>query len=251
MNSSKSSHNMFYTQKYIFSEKLWNNALSYDERQKILWKTPILTIPSRIFWDIDDVKTSHNLVFEEVENGRLFSCFWLENFVQIERNNLPPIIVFDNHNHALFFWCEAIKNGIIEPNFELLHIDEHSDLWPNDNKIDDFSDLQKMWEFTNFSCNVGNYIIPAQKAGIVGNMIRIENEFQIDENIYYSPSQNSVLNLDLDIFSPELSHIPEEKIVQCIQNLLNRVKYATICTSPYFIEQWKAIIMLKKILETI
>jgi hypothetical protein len=49
------------------------------------------------------------MVFEEAENGKLKSCFGLENFVNISLPNLPEIVVFDNHNHALFFWCEAIQ----------------------------------------------------------------------------------------------------------------------------------------------
>lgn len=68
-------------------------------------------------------------------------------------------------------------------------------------------------------------------------MIRIENEFQIDEYMNYIPSENSVLNIDIDIFAPELDHIPEEKKMQIIKNLLKRVKYVTIATSPYFIDQ--------------
>ena len=68
-------------------------------------------------------------------------------------------------------------------------------------------------------------------------MIRIENEYQIDTYMNYIPSENSVLNLDLDIFAPELDHIPEEKKISIIRNLLQRVKYVTIATSPYFIEQ--------------
>lgn len=107
---------------------------------------------------------SNNLVFEEVENGEIFSCFGLENFVEINDENLPKIIVFDNHNHALFFWCEAISQGILKKNFELLHMDQHSDLWENNFEISDFSHLEKMWEFTNFQCNVGNYILPAINA---------------------------------------------------------------------------------------
>lgn len=94
-----------------------------------------------------------------------------------------------------------------------------------------------MWNFTNFSCNVGNYILPAKKIGLIKNMIRIENEFQIDAYMDYQPPENAILNLDLDIFSDELSHIPQEKIIRCIKNLLKKVKYATICTSPYFINQ--------------
>lgn len=94
-----------------------------------------------------------------------------------------------------------------------------------------------MWDFTNCKCNVGNYILPAKNIGLVGKMVRIENEFQLDENLNYTPTINSVLNLDLDIFSQDLAHIPREKIKNCIQNLLKKVKYVTICTSPFFIEQ--------------
>ncbi len=68
-------------------------------------------------------------------------------------------------------------------------------------------------------------------------MIRIENEYQIDAYMNYIPSSNSVLNLDIDIFAPELDHIPSEKKIRIIKNLIQRVKYITIATSPYFIEQ--------------
>jgi len=68
-------------------------------------------------------------------------------------------------------------------------------------------------------------------------MIRIENEYQIDEYMGHIPSENSVLNLDLDIFAPELDHISEGKKIQLIKHLLRKVKYVTIATSPYFIEQ--------------
>ena len=71
----------------------------------------------------------------------------------------------------------------------------------------------------------------------MGNMIRIENEYQIDKYMDYTPSTNSVLNLDLDIFATELDHIPDDKKIKIIKNLLKRVKYITIATSPYFIEQ--------------
>ena len=128
----------------------------------------------------------------------------------------------------------------MKPNFELIHIDEHSDLWTNQYQIENLekiSDLAYMWDFTNFRCNVGNYIVPAMNIGLVKNIIRIENEFQLDENMNYLPTENSILNLDLDFFSPDLEHISFEKKITCIKNLIKNVKYVTICTSPYFIEQ--------------
>jgi hypothetical protein len=53
----------------------------------------------------------------------------------------------------------------------------------------------------------------------------------------YTPSGNSILNLDLDFFAPEMDFIDEEKKVRLIRNLLPKVKYVTIATSPYFIDQ--------------
>jgi hypothetical protein len=68
---------------------------------------------------------------------------------------------------------------------------------------------------------VGNYIIPARDAGLIGNMIRVENEYQFDAYKEYIPPKNSVLNLDMDIFSPELDHIPESKKIDFIRNILH------------------------------
>lgn len=80
-------------------------------------------------------------------------------------------------------------------------------------------------------------------------MIRIENEAQIDSNMDTIPSKNTLLNLDLDIFAPELDFIPETKKIRIIQNLLRHVEYVTIATSPFFIDQWTALEKLGKIFQ--
>jgi UPF0489 domain len=219
-----------------------------------------------------------DIVFEEMEDGILRSCAGLQNFVRlrhcdegsnpVSKKGNPTIVpgslrasrwqipvettVFDNHNHALYFWCDAVRRGIIEPGFELIHIDEHSDLWGNEHHLDlerAIQDEQYAWDFTNLSCNVGNYIQPALRAGLVNKMIRIENEYQIDQYMDYIPSENSVLNLDLDIFAPELDHIPDAKKIAIIKKLMKQVQYVTIATSPYFIEQWRAIQYLQQLIQ--
>lgn len=54
----------------------------------------------------------------------------------------------------------------------------HSDLWENSNSIDftKREDLEYIWEFTNFRCNVGNYIQPALQDGLIAEVVRIEGE---------------------------------------------------------------------------
>ncbi len=173
-----------------------------------------------------------------------FGTFWTKS---TEEN---WICIFDNHNHALYFWIDAVRRWVIEKGFELIHIDEHSDLWDNEHDLDlerAISDEAYSWDFTNLSCNVGNYIQPALRAGLVGNMIRIENEYQIDAYMDYVPRKNTVLNIDLDIFAPELDHIDEWKKVKLIQNLLKKCTFVTIATSPYFIDQWVAIEKLNEL----
>lgn len=75
-----------------------------------------------------------------------------------------PVVIFDNHNHALYFWYEAYFRGILASKNTLVHIDEHSDLWSNENDIRENPTLKQMFDFTNYSCNVGNYIQPAIRA---------------------------------------------------------------------------------------
>ncbi|MDR1988435.1 MAG: UPF0489 family protein [Candidatus Peribacteria bacterium] len=65
-------------------------------------------------------------------------------------------MLFDNHNHAFYFWYEARNRGIIGDNNILVHIDEHSDmkddgeylLKPNSHNLND------VFDFTNFVLNV-------------------------------------------------------------------------------------------------
>ncbi len=236
---------------HILEEESWNNAFSYDERKGILGKKPHLFIPSLIKWNIENVETGEEIVFEEIESWKLKSCKWLKHFIRLKESPIP-ITIFDNHNHALYFWLEALHEWRLEPGFELIHIDEHSDLWPNNHTLEiekAKNDLQYAWEFTNFYCNVWNYIEPSRECGLIWNMIRIENEFQIDEFMNHVPNKNSVLNIDLDFFAPEMDFIDEKKKITLIQNLIWKVGCITIATSPFFIEQRRAIWALGKIFQ--
>jgi hypothetical protein len=223
-----------------FSAWVFWESVSEDFRKKF---QTVWAIAS--FWNLEN--WTENRFQNDSEEIKTFDTFGHKSI-----RKTPEIVIFDNHNHALYFWCEAIQRWILESHFELIHIDEHSDLWENKNELNrdqSITDLKYTWNFTNFSCNVGNYIQPALKCWLIKNMIRIENEYQIDAYLNQIPDTNSILNIDLDIFAPELDHIPEDKKIQIIRNLIQKVKYVTIATSPYFIEQWKALQMLEKILQ--
>lgn len=161
-----------------------------------------------------------------------------------------PTYIFDNHHHALRFWIYGVKTGVIAPGYTLIHIDEHSDLWHNPHTLDldrALKDDTYAQEFTQYDCNVGNYIQPALDSGLIGSIIRVENEYQMDAILTSPIPEKSILNLDLDIFSPELAHIPRKKILDTISWVLAHVTFVTIATSPFFIDQHQALRALQDI----
>ncbi len=96
---------MHYTNKHILTQKLGNNAFAWERRRLEYTRDPILHIPALINGTIDDLRVGSDIVFDEIEDGKLKSCVGLENFVQLSEN----MVVFDNHNHALYFWVDAVK----------------------------------------------------------------------------------------------------------------------------------------------
>jgi hypothetical protein len=160
-----------------------------------------------------------------------------------------PAVIFDNHNHALFFWYRAREMGFLENGTTLIHIDMHSDLWENEYILasEDASDLEKVWKFANFSCNVGNYIKPAMTEGLVGEMIRIEGEQDLIRESGRIVPKNSILNLDLDFFAEELDDIDFELKKRVIFHFAKQVSLITVSTSPFFIPGERAIGVLRKL----
>lgn len=134
-----------------------------------------LRVAPVIVGDLNDVRLSGEVAFLSDDDGEVRSGNGLENFIETEIGSIPTV-VFDNHNHAMFFWYQARERGCIQNGATLVHIDMHSDLWNNEFSLDPAHsrDLGKVWEFTNFSCNVGNYIKPTMEEGLVAEMIRIE-----------------------------------------------------------------------------
>lgn len=257
-----------YKTPFYLTEPVGNNAFSYDTPMgtgKRINKT--LYIPSIITGAFSDLRQGEGIVFEDVdEKGILQSCTGLQNFVRmtytppwqggIEGGSGIPMIVFDNHNHALYFWYEARVQGIIDTKNTLVHIDEHSDLWGNKNDLEvetchGTSLLEKVFHFTNYQCNVGNYIQPALREGIIEKVLRIEDTIGMEKYVSYQKWENEslILNLDLDFFAPELDYIPFEDKKRTILHFARQAKLITVATSPFFIDQKRAMEMLGKVFE--
>ena len=207
-----------YTQDFYITQPVGNNAFSYHDR-----KNKQLFIPKlKKIQSFDEVKlhpylsptlsceereqAAKKITFEEFDfDGKMQTCYGLKNLY--EYNSLlnplpfqgkgttrPKIYLVDNHNHVFYFWYLARKQGIIRDGALLYHIDEHADMRdPCKYLMKPASDdLQKVFEYTNFFLNVGNYIIPAQKEGIIGEIVQIRSENALQEYIKLSPP--SILN---------------------------------------------------------
>lgn len=234
---------------------IWNNAFSYDKREnKKLYIPKIIEIDN-----FDDIKLQENkekIAFEDFDfNDKLSTNYWLENFYRIKWND-KDIILFDNHNHALYFWYEARNKWIIWNNNTLIHIDEHADMRDPWEYIswEDSLDLEKVFNYTNFSkVNVWNYIIPSQKEGIVGDIIQIRNTFNLEEYLKTKDNINweVILNLDLDFFQPDLDFIDYELKKKVVLDAAEKSSLITVSTSPFFIDQELAIKVFNDIFDNI
>jgi len=112
-----------YNKAFYIDEAVGNNALSYDERTNKKLYVPSC-IESHSFEDIDftDEVTFESHDFDDI----LQSCSGLKNFYEFPWKG-KKIFLFDNHNHAYFFWYLERKRGIISDDTLLYHVDEHAD----------------------------------------------------------------------------------------------------------------------------
>lgn len=111
------------------------------------------------------------------------------------------------------------------------------------------TNLEKVFHFTNYQCNVGNYIQPALREGIIGKILRIEDTIGMVKYASYERGEHEslILNLDLDFFAPELDYIPFEDKKRIILHFARQARLITVAISPFFIDQERAIAMLGEV----
>ena len=247
-----------YHKDFYITKEVWNNAFSIEVRpHKELYVPALKKINS--FSELSLLQESDNKVtFEEFDfNDTMQTCFGLQNLYEMNWK-WKPLYLVDNHTHVMYFWYLARSQGIISDNTLLYHIDEHADTrdpWVYLMKPDS-EDLQKVFEYTNFTLNVGNYIIPAEKEWLIWETIQIRGQNALDEYNWWryfhleSDGRSIILNLDLDFFEPELDFIDYNLKKQVILDVAKKANLITVCTSPYFIDQKRALKVFKDIFWT-
>ncbi len=250
-----------------------NNAFSFDRRTNRR-----IYVPPLISGGEDDVLPGDEVAFCDLlppgEGGGLeVKAKGLRNFVHLERPG-QDIFIFDNHNHAFFFWCAAAAAGVISPGGALVHVDQHRDtrepdswLLPeakvtsqkakekeccppgeNDRVLGpvsfDFSLLPSVFDYTNHVLNVGNFIPPAIRLGLFREVIQVGSPEAFRADL----PDRFVLDIDLDIFAPVMSYIPEDLKIRALRAWIRRAGLVTLATSPYFLDQDEAVGYVKKLL---
>ena len=230
-----------YSQPFDIEGPVGNNALSYERRGP----APTLWVPSLVTGGFDDVVAGDRVVFEDFdEHGVLQSCCGLTHLVKTDWAGVPAVVM-DNHNHAFYFWWEARLTGRIAPDATLVHLDQHRDTRVPDEPYRGTT-LEDAFAYTNFHLNVGNYVVPSQQCGLVGDIQMVTGEDAL-RDLGYATRRNKILNIDLDFFAPEMSYVDVELAERFIAFHLRTASLVTIATSPFFIGQADAIRVLQRL----
>jgi len=178
---------------------------------------------------------------EKNTNGEREYFYGLESFIQVQSDS-SSFFFFDNHNHALFFRAEYLAQ---HPwNYSVIHLDQHSDMNPCDKKIQQ-TDLKSRFSFAENKTHVGNFIQPALQNGLISSVELVLTEYRLKEIVSQLP-ESYLLDIDLDFRAPEMGYRFQDHL-SYLRVLLQHAKAVTVATSPYFLDQWLALKMIKQL----
>lgn len=234
---------MYYSTPTVIWTQIGNNTFAYDERIAAFGKAEI-TVPALIDGTLDDIQIWETITFAELEHNQAKLFYGLQNIVHIQWTN---IYIMDNHNHALYCRYKALHDGVIIKWLPVIHIDQHSDLWEAPSLIDRSKekDLDYIAHYVNEICNVGNFIKPAIISGLISECTQLRTEESL---LDFEPNRPYILDVDIDFRVPEMSLRDIPATIEKTKNLLRGASLVTIATSPYFIDQEKAIEIIHQIL---
>lgn len=226
---------------FWLEEEKWNNIFAYQER-KIGQKLRVAPLKKA---GIEHLALGSNPVFAELDTDWNVQTYtWLQNFLFFEWDGVP-LYIFDNHNHALAFRYRELFKWSFEKGAYLLHIDQHSDMNENPYFLE-----EETWEavvdFTNFSCNVGNFLQPALKSELFTSIEQIRTECKLLS--FQKPDRNYLLDIDLDFWAEEMGIMQFHETIKKTKKLISSAKMVTIATSPHFLDQQKALELLDQLL---
>ncbi len=203
------------------------------------------------------------------------------------RESGPPLYIFDDHNHALFGWREAIEEKRIVRGGLLIHFDAHDDAWAappslnpkvKDIRVDLFGPLPSLSETAELAhdLDIHQFIAPALEMGLISEVWWVDprfegvssyQEYYNRENLWHIPlvrmgidnvpgllarrNSSPLLTLsdcDLDYFRIIQRRTPrEQKGLEIMSQVMEQSGAITCATSPGFIGQQRAISLAKRL----
>lgn len=195
---------------------------------------------------LDDLRVGNHVAFQDFEGDEWLECRGLESGILCLDYGVP-IYVFDNHNHVFYAWVEAMKMDWFHKGAKLVHMDEHFDASEAPHSVVHLENLEDVWRYTNRVLQIATYIRPALQLGIFKQCKNyVESK---DFEILNEDNNEVVLNLDIDVFHEDMSHISWKQKIGVLRHYLPRTRFITIATSPYFIDQQKAIGLVKDVVD--
>lgn len=216
-----------------------------------LWVAPIKYQNSHEWLKINDSKYAFA---EKNKDGNVEYFHGLNRFLVIEKENTPPMFIFDNHNHAPVFWYFTIKQYYSYAT-TLIHIDQHSDSRENANELNldiEKDELDKVFHFYNEKCNVWNFITPSLQSWLISSQIQVRSISAL-QKLTIKNGRPYILDIDLDFCLKWINRNKiDDEIINILKNkfdeLYNSMLCITIATSPYFLNQDLAIDIINTIL---
>lgn len=230
----------------IIEKKVWNNAISFEKRMQ-LHSSCKLSVPNILeIWDITKEKLYKYLkiwdetVFEEVLNWKLYSKNWLKNYLVWKIWN-SKICIFDNHNLSFYFiWKYFLETW---KKLDLLHIDQHSDLYEPYSYPEKLENLEDIEKYTFEEINVWSWIKPLKEIWFIQDDIQIRTEYSA---LKLKEFEDIILDIDLDFWEENMT--TTNKSLNYIKKYIWKVPLVLIATSPYFLDQKRAIKLIYDLL---
>ena len=148
-----------------------NNIFSYEERSN-----KKIFVPKLIEGTLDDVLVGNEIVFNEIDEDIEIKAKGLKNMVKFDYQD-KDIYIFDNHNHAFYFWIKSLNKGSFTKGCKLVHVDQHKDTRVPENYDVDINNIDDVFRYTNEVLNVGSFIKPALEHNIFSELIIIDSSY--------------------------------------------------------------------------
>lgn len=236
---------MYYSEAVTLNSLIGNNTFVYDERKELFGKAEII-VPQLVEGTLDDVQLGDSIVFAEKIDEQLQTFTGLQYLVHLTWTNT---YIMDNHNHALYCRYKELLAGSIKKWLPLIHIDQHSDMKEPVGRIDieKEDNLHSIAQYTNEVCTIADFIQPALQREFVSECIQLRTEYSllVSDASQEKYSRWYILDIDIDFWAPEMGIAEFDRTIYKTRELIAGASMVTIATSPCFMDQARAVEIVK------